>query len=118
MNIALPLVADKKQAKKQGKNAQGIKAAKGNCVIRFWCNRGKHRSVGCAELFNAILSTEKWAMAMAGPEGAKVILEHISLDVHKHGCRHGCYDCQPKSPFFNPNLLGARAVWDRSEPAR
>jgi hypothetical protein len=91
--------------------------AKGNCVIRFWCNRGKHRSVGCAELFNAILSTEKWAMAMAGPEGAKVILEDISLDVHKHGCKHGCNECQAKSPYLNPNLLGARAVWDRSEPA-
>jgi hypothetical protein len=91
--------------------------AGGKCVITFWCNRGKHRSVGCAELFNAILSTERWAMAMAGPEGAKVILEHISLDVHKHGCKHGCNECQPKSPYLNPNLLGARAVWDRSEPA-
>ena len=86
------------------------------CVITFWCNRGKHRSVGCAELFNSILSTEKWAIAEAGPDGCLVILEHISLDEHRHGCRTQCNDCQAKSPYLNPNLLGARAVWDRSEP--
>lgn len=33
MDIALPLVAEKKQAKKQGKNAQGNQAAKGKKAL-------------------------------------------------------------------------------------
>jgi hypothetical protein len=34
------------------------------CGISFFCNHGKHRSVGCAELFNTILSTEPWVKAI------------------------------------------------------
>jgi hypothetical protein len=82
------------------------------CAIAFWCNRGKHRSVGCAELFYAILSTESWARALAY-NGADIYCEHISLETHKHG-HLGCPGCKQISPFFNPNLLAARQVWDRA----
>ena len=84
------------------------------CVITFWCHRGKHRSVGCAELFTSILSTEPWARAAAGPHGCPVYTEHVSLDHHRHGCKERCNNCVAKSPFLNPNLLKAREVWDRS----
>jgi hypothetical protein len=84
------------------------------CAIAFWCNKGKHRSVGCAELFYAILSTEPWARAQAY-NGADIICEHISLDHHKHG-HLGCPGCEKISPYLNPNLLAARQVWDRTAP--
>jgi hypothetical protein len=84
------------------------------CAIAFWCNNGKHRSVGCAELFYAILSTEPWARAHTS-NGADIICEHISLDTHKH-CHLGCPGCQKFPPYLNPNLLAARQVWDRTAP--
>jgi hypothetical protein len=86
------------------------------CCIAFWCNRGKHRSVGCAELFTAILSTEPWARAAAGQNGCPIYIEHISLAEHNHGCRSRCRDCCAKSPFLNQHLLAARALWDRTKP--
>jgi hypothetical protein len=83
-----------------------------NCSIAFWCNTAKHRSVGCAELFYAILSTEPWARARHC-NGADIYCQHISLETHKLG-HLGCPECQKIAPDLNPNLLAARQVWDRA----
>jgi hypothetical protein len=83
-----------------------------NCAIAFWCDTAKHRSVGCAELFYAILSTEPWARRRHS-DGADIYCQHISLETHKLG-HLGCPECQNIAPDLNPNLLAARHVWDRA----
>jgi hypothetical protein len=85
-----------------------------HCSIAFWCNHGKHRSVGCAELFYAILSNEAWARAAAPLNGCQTFIEHISLDHHRHEHKH-CADCCDKNPYDNPNLKAARKMWELSE---
>jgi hypothetical protein len=85
-----------------------------HCSIAFWCNRGKHRSVGCAELFNAILCTQKWASAAIN-KGCELYLEHLSLDYHKHACaQKGCEDCCDKNPYDNPHIQAAQKMWELS----
>jgi hypothetical protein len=85
-----------------------------HCYIAFWCNSGKHRSVGCAELFNAILSTQAWARASTWPgKGCELYIEHISLDHHMQAHK-GCADCCDKNPYENPHIQAAQKMWELS----
>jgi hypothetical protein len=84
-----------------------------HCSIAFWCNQGKHRSVGCAELFNAILCTQKWAKGFGRP-GCELCIEHISLAYHHKQSHKGCADCCENNPHENPNIEAAQNMWERS----
>ena len=71
----------------------GMAAHSGAFTVAFWCNRGKHRSVACAELFGQIF------LQM----GLDVTVRHISMVRHGHGCR--CGECGKPCCFGGAELL-------------
>ena len=83
-----------------------LKAHKGTtCAVAFFCNRGRHRSVACAELLFGVLGGVE-SMARCYLE-----LNHLSLPWHCLGCR--CRNCDDARS--TPAVLeAARAVWDRA----
>jgi hypothetical protein len=81
--------------------ARNAAAADDPVLIYFWCNQGRHRSVGCGELIHFILNRDRFTSSCT--------VEHRTLSSSKRGpcgCNNG--RCQEGGKFDDD----LRTQWD------